>query len=103
MTRFIPREKMGKKARHALDAKRRRTWVVPPVTRTIESRKKYSRKRIPMKEKHSSWSFCFWGLLCMKRQYLFRIRSGYTEAPSSRSNPNCQIDKPCPGQYNEDD
>ena len=45
MTRFVPREKMGKKARRALDARQRRTWPFSPVTRKAESRKHYDRKR----------------------------------------------------------
>ena len=45
MTRFIPREKLGRKARKKLDSLRRRTWPVSPVTRTFASKKDYSRKR----------------------------------------------------------
>ena len=45
MTRFIPREKMSKKARRELDAGKRRTWPFSPAVRTVESRKKYNRYR----------------------------------------------------------
>ena len=48
MIRFIPREKLGKKARRELDARQRRTWPCSPVMKTVESRKKYNRHR----EKH---------------------------------------------------
>ena len=48
MTRFIPREKLGKKARRELDTRQRRTWPCSPVMKTVESRKKYNRHR----EKH---------------------------------------------------
>ena len=44
MDRFIPREKMGKKARKELDARKRATWSFSPVTKKVESRKKYNRK-----------------------------------------------------------
>ena len=44
MTKFIPREKMSKKARKELDLSRRETWAVPPATRKIESKKHYNRK-----------------------------------------------------------
>ncbi len=47
MKRVIPREKMGKKARKALDLKRRATWSFSPITRKIESKKIYNRKRRP--------------------------------------------------------
>ena len=45
MTRFIPRDKLGRKARKQLDSLQRRTWPFPPVTRKIESGKQYSRHR----------------------------------------------------------
>ena len=45
MTRFIPREKMGRKARRELDRRNRAVWSVSPVTRTIGSKKRYNRKR----------------------------------------------------------
>ena len=44
MNRFVPREKLGKKARKALDAQRRATWSFSPTTRKVESRKRYNRK-----------------------------------------------------------
>ena len=45
MARFIPREKLGKKARRALDAQGRETWPFPPVQRKVESKKRYDRKK----------------------------------------------------------
>ncbi|HIS95353.1 MAG TPA: hypothetical protein IAC19_06230 [Candidatus Ventricola gallistercoris] len=45
MPRFIPRNKLGKKARRALDAQSRETWPFPPVQRTVESKKRYDRKK----------------------------------------------------------
>ena len=44
MNRFVPREKLGKKARKALDAQRRATWSFSPTTRKVESKKRYNRK-----------------------------------------------------------
>ena len=43
-TRFIPREKMSKKARKLLDGQKRSAWGLSPVTRRVESKKKYTRK-----------------------------------------------------------
>ena len=48
MPRFIPRNKLGKKARRALDAQSRETWPFPPVQRKVESKKRYDRKKAPM-------------------------------------------------------
>lgn len=42
---FIPREKLSKKARRALDAAKRQTWAISPVSRKAESKKRYDRKR----------------------------------------------------------
>ena len=45
MAKFIPKEKMSKKARKELDRRRRVTWAFSPVTKMVDSRKIYSRKR----------------------------------------------------------
>ena len=45
MTKFVPKEKMSKKAQKELNRRRRAAWDVSPVTKTVESRKIYSRKR----------------------------------------------------------
>ena len=45
--RFIPREKLGKKARKQLDSEQRTTWAFSPVTKKVESKKLYNRKRKP--------------------------------------------------------
>ena len=45
MEKFIPKEKMSKKARKALEAQKRSTWGFSPVTRHVESKKVYSRKK----------------------------------------------------------
>jgi len=47
MKRFIPREKLGKKARKQLDNEQRATWAFSPVTKKVESKKQYNRKRKP--------------------------------------------------------
>lgn len=73
MTHFVPREKMGKKARKALDAARRRTWPVPPVMKTVESGKRYNRH----KDKHD--------LQMTVSCFLFVNRSGRT--PETRNHP----------------
>ena len=45
MARFIPREKLSKKARKQLNSKHRVSWMFSPVSRKVESKKAYSRKR----------------------------------------------------------
>lgn len=42
---FLPKEKMSKKARKALAARKRKTWAFSPTTKTIESGKKYDRSK----------------------------------------------------------
>ena len=41
--KYIPQEKMGKKARKQADAAKRRTWECSPAQRIVESRKHYKR------------------------------------------------------------
>ena len=45
MAKFIPKEKLSKKAQKELNRQRRVTWEFSPVTKTVDSRKIYSRKR----------------------------------------------------------
>ncbi|NLI53748.1 MAG: hypothetical protein GX417_05410 [Clostridiales bacterium] len=48
MTKFLTREKMGKRKRRALDRTKHGSWEgVIPVTRTIENKKRYNRKKSP--------------------------------------------------------
>lgn len=46
MKKFVPREKMSKKERKKLDSEKRSEWTFLPVTRRVESKKVYNRKRI---------------------------------------------------------
>ena len=46
MKRFVPKEKMGKKARKQLESMNRTTWPFPPTVRKVESRKVYNRHRL---------------------------------------------------------
>ena len=45
MARFVPKGKLSKKAQKELNRQRRVTWTFSPVTKTVESRKLYNRKR----------------------------------------------------------
>ena len=45
MKKFIPKEKLGKKARKQLDSEQRTTWGFSPVTKKVGSKKLYNRKR----------------------------------------------------------
>ena len=45
MAKFVPKGKLSKKAQKELNRQRRVTWEFSPVTKTVESRKIYSRKR----------------------------------------------------------
>jgi len=45
MEKFIPREKLSRKARKKLDSRKRASWSISPVTRKVASKKLYSRKR----------------------------------------------------------
>ena len=45
VARFIPKGKLSKKAQKELNRQKRVTWEFSPVTKTVESKKIYSRKR----------------------------------------------------------
>ncbi|MBQ9010075.1 MAG: hypothetical protein IJ088_12220 [Clostridia bacterium] len=45
MARFIPKEKLSRKAQKELNRQRRVTWDFSPVTKAVDSRKRYNRKR----------------------------------------------------------
>ena len=45
MAGFVPKDKLSKKAQKELNRRRRVTWDFNPVTKTVESKKVYSRKR----------------------------------------------------------
>ena len=45
MARFVPKDKLSKKAQKELNRQRRITWDFSPVTKTVDSKKLYNRKR----------------------------------------------------------
>ena len=45
MAKFVPKRKLSKKAQKELNRQRRVTWEFSPVTKTVDSRKIYSRKK----------------------------------------------------------
>lgn len=46
MKEFVPKAKMSKKAQKKLAAERRGSWGFSPVTRKVDSKRSYNRKRI---------------------------------------------------------
>ena len=44
--KIVPKAKLSKKARRKLNAERRATWAFSPVTKRVESKKVYNRKKI---------------------------------------------------------
>ena len=62
MARFIPKDKLSKKAQKELNRQRRVTWDFSSVTKTVESKKLYSRKRKAQNRDDyglSFFHFCF--------------------------------------------
>ena len=45
MKKYVPREKLGKRARKQLDSEQRATWAFSPVSKRVESKKLYNRKK----------------------------------------------------------
>lgn len=52
MEKYIPYEKLSKKEKRELNRKKRSSWgCVNPVTRKVESKKVYNRKKFSVDEK----------------------------------------------------
>lgn len=51
----VPLSKQSKKTRRQHHAKQRETWDVHPVTRWVDSKKRYNRKKDPHRSRHG-WS-----------------------------------------------
>ena len=45
MEKFVPYEKMSKKKKQALNARRRKTWGISPVTRKPKNPRAYDRNK----------------------------------------------------------
>ena len=54
MEKFIPYEKLSKKKRRALNAKRREVWPISPITRKPENPEAYKRKKARRMDDNSS-------------------------------------------------
>ncbi len=59
MARFVPRDKMSKKAQKELNRQGRKTWEFSPVTKTVDSKKLYSRKRKDLNRENDGPGFSF--------------------------------------------
>lgn len=46
MARFVPKAKLSKKAQKELNHQRRTMWEFSPITKIVDSKKLYNRKRI---------------------------------------------------------
>ncbi len=62
MAGFIPKKKLSKKAQKELNRQRRVTWGFSPVTKTVESKKIYSRKRKARNRDDGLGFFAFGGI-----------------------------------------
>ena len=57
MTEFVSYEKLSKKEKRRVNARRRKTWQgASPVTRKTENKKKYNRKKIKARLKDDDLS-----------------------------------------------
>lgn len=52
MKAFIPKEKLSKKARRALNAQSRKMWAISPVSRRSGTNKAYDRKAPRTREEY---------------------------------------------------
>ena len=58
MKKFIPKEKLGKKARKQLDSEQRTTWTFSPVTKKVESKSSTTAKeKLMTVTMTTAWAF----------------------------------------------
>ena len=72
MARFVPKDKLSKKAQKELNRQRRVTWDFSPVTKTVDSKKVYSRK----KKAHDRYDDYGMG------SFFIQLRSSFRSIPS---------------------
>ena len=66
MKQFVPRDKMSKRQRKALDAQKRTVWEVSPITRIAKSKKIYNRKKQPRNYEPYVFRGCFFVRICTR-------------------------------------
>ena len=90
MEKFIPYEKLSKKKKRELDARRRNVWQINPVTRKPADSRAYNRKKAQRREKDelTSVPFLFSGK---------RLRTGKNNLPvlQCQKTGEIQEDTPC--------
>lgn len=50
MEKFISKEKLSKKARQEMNNAQRKTWLIAPITRKVESKKRYKRNKAAVRD-----------------------------------------------------
>ena len=61
---FIPREKLSKKARQALDAQKRTQWGFAPVARVVPNKKKEAQAKKPRPGRYDAG----WGVFLLRNR-----------------------------------
>jgi len=76
MNSFIPREKLGKRARKAQDHRKRILWDgINPVTRKTENKKRYNRKKSPRWYNDDSAGIFISAACCASREMMIHRRA----------------------------
>lgn len=76
MTTFVAKNKMSKKAQKALNAQRRVTWDFSPVTKTVDSKKIYNRKRARHRSQYDDGFLLFIYDFCLLLQSEYSTSHG---------------------------
>ena len=58
MKKYVPRDKMSKKERKALNQAKRRVWDQPPVTKVIPNKKKTAMEKKPRPDQLDGTFLC---------------------------------------------
>ena len=68
MQKFVSREKLGKRAKRALDKEQRKTWIINPISRKSNNMKAYDRKKARHQADDDGIGLYFVPLLFVRRR-----------------------------------
>ena len=59
MKKYVSKDKLSKKAKKALNRKKRVEWAFKPISRVIPNKKKEAQKKLRSEDDDSERSFCY--------------------------------------------
>ena len=80
MARFVPKDKLSKKAQKELNRQRRTMWDFSPVSRAVDSKKLYNRKK-RARDRYDDYGASSYHFRLVDYSFLSRLKTP-TKAPT---------------------